>query len=1122
MAIQAAPQAQQPIGVIYDSSLDGGIDQVLALAMLFYIQDTRRIRIGAISTSRYSVQSAAFLDALARFFTGGGGDYGPSRALLPVGMAITGDASEVVEPMVSTVLGRTGADGQPTYRRGIEKLNDVADGVALIRNALTAYNDGAAAVILAGSPNNLNTMLSLPDGPRWAGQKARLLCIGGGRFAPGAPDPTVAADVAGYRKLLAEWPGQIVMAGAELNDALPFPGGRIGEANSWAPEHPVVDAYRAFRSMPYDGPTQTLAAVLHVVYPEEGYFTLSEPGTITVQSDGTTQFAPNPDGRHHYLTVAADQKERILETYVKMITEEATLPTPPARSDASPPSSISRPATLLGLGGLVGMVTLVGCMAASQSREPAMELSLSQTDFDQAVKPILEETCAMCHTGADGAGGLDVSGFTTAASVLENRATFERMLARLKAGEMPPPGVPKPDADKLAAMIGYIESTFALADAQMQPDPGRMIAHRLNRTEYSNTIRDLFGVQFRADRDFPADDSGHGFDTIGELLNISPLLMERYMAAAERIALWALSTEIPEKPLEIDYRARDERIRRMGRSIIEVDHQVEFPGEYIVRFELPGERAARDGVDAAPVMLGLWMDGELLATKQIETKPSGLVYFNPYSEEEMRLYLPAGDHVFRAAFIDDEFVRTLPEEQVYRTANNKFLDGIVFNGPFASDEETESRKRILTCDPGTGRACVQEIIGDLARRAYRRPVTEREVEALIDFVDLAQENGQTVEEGLQLAIQAMLVSPHFLFRIERDPDPRDPSSIHEVSQFELASRLSYFLWSSMPDEELFSLAEEGRLSDPATLDAQVDRMLSDPRAAAFAENFAGQWLETRNLDVVRPDPDLFAAWDIELRESMKRETAMFFQHVMSENRPISDFLDADYTFLNERLAAHYGIEGVTGPEFRRVDLATEQRGGILGQGAVLTVSSYPTRTSPVIRGKYVLENVLGLPPPPPPPDVPALEASGDGTTRSMREQLSLHRSNPICSSCHSKMDPLGFGLENYDAIGRWRESDGEFPIDPTGALPDGEAFATSAEMRAMLARQLPQFSRALTEKMLTYALRRGLEVYDRPTVEKIQTALESEDYRLQTMVREIVKSLPFQARRGEDVLAVSH
>jgi Protein of unknown function (DUF1592)/Protein of unknown function (DUF1588)/Protein of unknown function (DUF1587)/Protein of unknown function (DUF1585)/Protein of unknown function (DUF1595) len=738
-------------------------------------------------------------------------------------------------------------------------------------------------------------------------------------------------------------------------------------------------------------------------------------------------------------------------------------------------------------------------------------------EFDTTVRPVLTETCAGCHGDVRPAGGMSVAALTSAGSLVQHRDVWDAILRRVRAGDMPPAGTKRPDPAQLSAMTGYIERAFERADAAVAPDPGRMTAHRLNRTEYSNTIRDLLGVRFRAERDFPADDSADGFDNIGDVLTVSPLLMERYLSAAERIAGWALATNtLPAKPLEIPYLAREQRIRRTDRSTIEAEHRVEFAGEYIVRFGLPGERPPVEGVDAAPVTLGFWMDGTLLASQRAETKPSGLVYFNPYSEEEVRVYLPEGDHVFRAGFIDDPFIRTLPAEDSYNRQKNKFLDGIIFIGPFESATEKETRKRILTCNPES-RACVERIITDLARRGYRRPPTRPEVDALVRFVDLAKANGQSTEQGLQLAIQAMLVSPHFLFRIERDPDPRNPVLVHEVSPFELASRVSYFLWSTMPDDELLALAESGKLREPAVLEAQVDRMLADPRASAFAANFAGQWLETRNLDVVKPDPDKFKEWNAELRDAMKAETALFFEHVLRENRPVSDFLNADYTFLNERLATHYGIEGVTGSEFRRVPLTTDRRGGVMSQGAVLTVSSYPTRTSPVIRGKYVLQNLLGTPPPPPPADVPLLEEAANGESKSVREQLEIHRQNAVCASCHRNMDPLGFGLENYDAIGRWRDTDGQFPVDASGTLPGGQRFATAGEMRALLLLQLPQFSRTLTEKMLTYALRRGLKPYDRRTVETIHRAVEADKYRFRTLVHQIVKSLPFQARRGEDV-----
>jgi mono/diheme cytochrome c family protein len=751
-------------------------------------------------------------------------------------------------------------------------------------------------------------------------------------------------------------------------------------------------------------------------------------------------------------------------------------------------------------------------------RSADLQVGPAADGFETAVRPVLMQTCVQCHGEQRPAGGMSVTGLMSAESLVQHRDVWEGILRRLRAGDMPPAGTRRPDPAQMTSMTAYIEDAFERADALVKPDPGRMTAHRLNRAEYTNTIRDLLGIRFRAERDFPADDSADGFDNIGDVLTVSPLLMERYLSAAERIATWALATDnLPAKPLEIGYLAREQRIGRTDRSTIEAEHRVDFSGEYLVRFGLPGERPAVEGVDAAPVTLGFWMDGKLMASQSIETKPSGLVYFNPYSEEEFRLYLPEGDHVFRAGFIDDPFIRTLPLEDSYSRQKNKFLDAIIFIGPFSASTEKDTRKRILSCDPASGRACVEKIVADLARRAYRRPVTRGEVESLLRFVDLAASRGQSAEQGVQLALQAMLVSPNFLFRIERDPDPRDPASVHDVSPFELASRVSYFLWSSMPDDELLALAESGRLRDPGVLEAQVDRMLGDPRAAAFATNFAGQWLETRNLDNVKPDPDKFKEWSPELRDAMKAETAMFFEHVLRENRPVSDFLNADYTFLNERLATHYGIEGVAGSEFRRVALTTDRRGGVLSQGAVLTVSSYPTRTSPVIRGKYVLQNLLGMPPPPPPADVPLLEESAGAEATSVREQLEVHRANPTCASCHRNMDPLGFGLENYDAIGRWRDTDGEFPVDASGALPSGQRFTTAGEMRSLLLLQLPQFSRTLTEKMLTYALRRGLKPYDRRTVEQIHRAVAADGYHFRTLVHQIVKSLPFQARRGEDV-----
>ncbi len=732
------------------------------------------------------------------------------------------------------------------------------------------------------------------------------------------------------------------------------------------------------------------------------------------------------------------------------------------------------------------------------------------TPFEQHVKPVIAKRCYTCHNDRLSSGSLNLVPFMSAESVAQGRDGWEQILRKIRSGEMPPKGAPRPTAVEVKALTDYLTAEFEKADRNLKPDPGRVTARRLNRVEYTNTIRDLLAVDFRADRDFPADDSGHGFDNIADVLTVSPILMEKYLRAAERISARAIGADpLPAKPMDFEYHTKAKTVRRLDRSTIEAAHRVDWDGEYVIRIGLPGERPA----GSAPVKLGFWMDGKLLHTKEVRTEPSGLVYFSPYSEEEFRLVLPEGDHVFRAGFIDDPYVKTLTDKEAFSDKRNKFLNMIKFVGPYPAKVEKASRRLILVCDPETGGdPCVKRILSKAAYRAYRRPVTKSEIDGLMNFVRLAQAEGQSAEQGIQLALQAILVSPHFLFRIERDP-PGDRSQIHPVSEFELASRLSYFLWSSMPDDRLLSLAESGKLR--ASMDAEIKRMLADAKASAFAANFAGQWLETRNLDSVKPDPGKFPEWNAELRDAMKMETNLFFEHMLRENRPIAEFLDARYTFLNERLAKHYGIDGVAGPDFRRVELTTEQRGGVLSHAGVLTVSSYPTRTSPVIRGKYVLQNIMGAPPPPPPPDVPTLDEEAVGTKLSLRQQMEQHRANPSCASCHNRMDTLGFGLENYDAIGRWRTMDGRFPVDVSGTFPSGKSFQTPAAMRALLRDDLPEFARCLTEKMLTYALGRGLENYDKRTVESIIRRLAPEEYPLQSLVFEIARSLPFQSRRGE-------
>jgi hypothetical protein len=698
-----------------------------------------------------------------------------------------------------------------------------------------------------------------------------------------------------------------------------------------------------------------------------------------------------------------------------------------------------------------------------------------------------------------------------ASTVADDRASWDKIIEKIESGEMPPKGIPRPSQAQITGLTNFIHGEFDKADALVKPDPGRVTARRLNRNEYKNTIRDLLAVDFRADKDFPTDDSGYGFDNIGDILTISPVLMEKYMSAAETIASRAMGADpLPKKPLEAAY-DKNRGLRRLDFSTVEASHRVDFDGEYIVRFGFPGER----GADAKPVKMRFSMDGRELGELDVETKPSKLVYFDPFSDGEMRLYLPEGDHVFRAAFLNDDFVKGIDPKDAYNNKKNKYIGSITFIGPFPSKVEKASRKKILICDPASGHACVEKIVANLAHHAYRRPATKQEVASLMKFVAMAKASGQSTEQGIQLALEAMLVSPEFLFRVERDPNPLDPEKAHRLSDTELATRLSYFLWSSMPDDELLTVAEAGKLKDPATLDAQVKRMMTDKKAAAFADNFAGQWLEIRNLDSITPDPQKFKAWTPQLKDEMRTETNMFFQHVLSENRPISEFIDAKYTFLNEDLAKFYGIAGVKGPDFRRVELTTDQRGGVLSQGSVLAVSSYPSRTSPTIRGKYILNNILGTPIPPPPPDVPALDDSKIGAEVSMRKQLEAHRNNAVCASCHSKMDVLGFGLENYDAIGKWRTMDGKFPIDVGGTMPNGKTFQTAAEMRTILLASMPQVSRCLIEKIMTYALGRGMQTYDNRSINQIQKTLAADGYRFQTLIFEVVRSLPFQSRRGE-------
>ena len=745
---------------------------------------------------------------------------------------------------------------------------------------------------------------------------------------------------------------------------------------------------------------------------------------------------------------------------------------------------------------------------------PAPAPVIDATGFEKNVKPILKNTCSACHNASAMSGGVNLQPYLDPSSISEDRVSWEKIVQKIETGEMPPKGIPRPPQSEITALLNFVHGEFDKADAAIKPDPGRVTAKRLNRNEYRNTIRDLLAVDFRADKDFPTDDSGYGFDNIGDVLSTSPVLMEKYLNAAETIASRAMGADpLPKKPLNITYELKTKNLRRLDYSTVEASHRVDWDGEYTVIFGFPGERPA----DAKPVKMNFYMDGQLVQTIDVETKPSKLVYFNPFSDAQIKIYLPEGDHVFRAQFQNDDFVQQFTNDKdAYNDKKNKYIGAITFVGPYPANVEKASRKKILICDiKAGGQQCIEKIVANLAHHAYRRPPTKAEVASLMKFVAMAKQQGQSTEQGIQLALTTMLVSPEFLFRVEHDPKPTDPESVHRLTDLELASRLSYFLWSSMPDDQLLTLAETGKLHEPATLDAQVKRMMTDGKARAFADNFAGQWLEIRNLDSIKPDPQKFPLWNEGLKEDMRTETSMFFQHVLSENRPITEFIDAKYTYLNENLAKFYGIKDVKGPDFRKVDLATDERGGVLAPGSVLAVSSYPSRTSPTIRGKYILNNILGTPPPPPPPDVPALDDAKVGSEVSLRKQLEAHRANAVCASCHSKMDVLGFGLENYDAIGKWRTVDGKFPIDVGGTMPNGKSFKTAAEMRTILLDSMPQVSRCLIEKVMTYALGRGMQTYDNRSIDQINKDLAADGYKFQTLIYDVVRSLPFQSRRGE-------
>jgi len=745
--------------------------------------------------------------------------------------------------------------------------------------------------------------------------------------------------------------------------------------------------------------------------------------------------------------------------------------------------------------------------------------------FDRDVKAFVKTHCVACHNAEARTADIDFGSYSQAEAALNDPKVWDRVLQVLRAGMMPPKGLPRPPRGEVDRLVGWFNDHKGAAVPRAD-DPGRVTARRLNRQEYNNTVRDLVGIDFRPADDFPADDSGYGFDNIGDVLSLSPVLMEKYMSAAEIIAEKAIVAEPRLKPAldkHLAPRTADDKgeIEFSWDGSMEVIHEFPRDAEYTIwvravdrRRPLKVERGQPEKLPPA-LPFEFTIDGERIKVFDVRSQ------YNRKEPNEVTLWLPRGPHTLAARFLVD--VTTIPDHDAQKYDKPRrmaFGDYFDIRGPFNArlPPLTDSHRKIFICgDLRLGNyppGCVERILENLARRAYRRPVAREEVDALKQLVALAWDSGDSIEQGVRLALQAVLVSPHFLFRIERDPDPNDPEAVHAVSPYDLASRLSYFLWSSMPDERLIERATNLELLQPAVLDKEVTRMLADPRSQAFVENFAGQWLELRNLELATPDPALFPQFDDDLKAAIRTETELFFETVLREDRGIADFLDGRFTYLNERLARHYGVPGVEGSEFRRVRLDGNQRSGILTQASVLLLSSYPTRTSPVLRGKWLLENILGTPPPPPLDGVPELEET-DTSGGTLRQQLEQHRANPACAVCHEKMDALGFGMENYDPIGRWRTHERRLPLDTSGVLPTGESFQGPAQLKEILKSQTPDFARCLTEKMLTYALGRGLENYDRPTVDAIVRSMAAEDYRFSRLISEIVKSKPFRMRRGE-------
>lgn len=727
------------------------------------------------------------------------------------------------------------------------------------------------------------------------------------------------------------------------------------------------------------------------------------------------------------------------------------------------------------------------------------------------IGPFLQDYCIACHGQERKRAEIDLERLMADPRLEAERELWEKVRSTLAHREMPPENRRQPEELVRQALVEDLAKEFARQDAAMVPNPGAVTLRRLNRNEYRNTVRDLLGVDYDAHANFPHDESGYGFDNIGDVLSLSPMLLEKYLAAAEDIASRVITTEDP--ALKRVQRVATDRFKTEADAIstleeevwafyregeIVAEHEFAVGGDYLLRIQAYGEQAGSE----LPKM-GVRLDGREVHVQSVKALEGRAETF------EVPVVVEAGRHRLGVAYLNN-----------FNSDGdrNVFMSRFEVVGPLGvpAEDYPAVHRRILPRRPlpGEERAYATEVLGKLAGRAFRRPATPMEVERLVRIAEGEWADGGNFESGMQLAVQAVLVSPHFLYRWELDPPDLAGAGPRELNDYEVASRLSYFLWSSMPDDTLLALAAAGELRQPEVREAQVRRMLRDERAWELVRQFGGQWLQVRNLAEVAPDPTLFPGWDEELRVAMEREAELFLWTLWQEDRRIAELLDADFTFVNERLARHYGMDGVTGEGFQRVSLgAGSGRGGVLTLGSVLTVTSFPTRTAPVLRGKWILEQILGTPPPPPPPDVPAIEETAEAVqSATLRQRLELHRSKPECMTCHQRMDPLGFALENFDAVGAWRTQDGPHPIDNAAELPGGRKFEGATGLKEVL-REHPDFPKAFTEKLLTYALGRGLEGYDRLAVAEILARLEKNDFKLTELVLGIASSEPFLKRQ---------